>query len=98
MAVLWQAGFVNTTCAFGAHLTGPQFSQLSDRLDRTVFIAFDADPAGASAAHALAQRLRQAALNVRIVELPSGQDPNHYFVDGASTAEFDRRLRDSLSP
>lgn len=98
LAVLWQAGFINTTCAFGVHLTGPQFSQLSDRLDRTVFIAFDADPAGASAARALAQRLQQAALKVMIVDLPSGQDPNRYFVDGASSAEFDRRLRDAVSP
>jgi len=34
LAVLWQAGFVNTTCALGIHLTQTQFSQLSDRLDR----------------------------------------------------------------
>lgn len=98
LAVLWQAGFVNTTCAFGVHLTNPQLSQLSDRQDRTVFIAFDPDPAGANAARALAQRLQQAALNVRIVDLPSGQDPNCCFVDGASAADFDRSLRDALSP
>lgn len=30
LAVLWQAGFRNTTCAIGAHLTPEQFSQLSD--------------------------------------------------------------------
>jgi DNA primase len=98
LAVLWQAGFTNTTCAFGVHLTDPQVSQLSDRLDRTVFIAFDPDPAGANAARALAQRLRQAALKVGIVDLPSGQDPNLYFVDGASAADFDRRLHDAVSP
>ncbi len=97
LAVLWQAGFVNTTCAFGVHLTDPQFSQLSDRLDRTAFIAFDPDPAGANATRTLAQKLQQAALNVRIVELPSGQDPNRCFVDGFSAADFDRRLRDALS-
>jgi DNA primase len=98
LAVLWQAGFINTTCAFGVHLTDPQVSQLSDRLDRTVFIAFDPDPAGANAARALAQRLQQAVRSVRIVNLPSGQDPNRYFADGASAAEFDRHIRDALSP
>ena len=98
LAVLWQAGFINATCAFGVHLTDQQFSQLSDRIDRTVFIAFDADPTGAKAACALAQRPQQAALNVRVVDLPSGQDPNRFFVDGASAADFDRRLRDALSP
>jgi len=98
LAVLWQAGFINATCAFGVHLTDPQFSQLSDRLDRTVFIAFDPDPAGVHAARTLARKLQQAALNVRIADLPSGQDPNRFFVDGASAADFDRRLRDALSP
>lgn len=98
LAVLWQAGFINTTCAFGVHLTDPQLSQLSDRLDRTVFIAFDPDPAGANAARALAQRLQQAALHVRIVDLPSGQDPNRCFVDGGAAADFDRCLREALSP
>ena len=98
LAVLWQAGFINTTCAFGVHLTDLQFSQLSDRRDRTVFIAFDPDPAGAYAARALAQRLRQAALKVRIVDLPGGQDPNRCFVDGASAADFDLRLRNALTP
>jgi DNA primase len=98
LAVLWQAGFINTTCAFGVHLTDPQFAQLSDRLGRTVFIAFDPDPAGATAARALAQRLQQSALNVRIVDLPHGQDPNRCFVDGASAADFERRLREALSP
>jgi 5S rRNA maturation endonuclease (ribonuclease M5) len=92
-AVLWQAGFIKTSCAFGVHLTEPQFSQLSDRLDRTVFIAFDADEAGQNAARALAPRLQRAGLKVRRVDLRSGQDPNRYFVDGASAAEFARCLR-----
>jgi DNA primase len=95
LAVLWQAGFINATCAFGVHLTEAQFSQLSDRLDRTVFIAFDSDPAGQNAARALGQRLQRVGLNARIVDLPAGQDPNSYFVEGASAAEFDRCLRDA---
>jgi len=96
LAVLWQAGFVNTTCALGIHLTQTQFSQLSDRLDRNVFIAFDSDLAGQNAARALAQRLHAAGLSVRIVDLPSEQDPNSYFVSGALPAEFDNCLRRAL--
>ena len=34
LAVLWQAGFRNTTCALGTHLTPSQFHQLSDRAGR----------------------------------------------------------------
>lgn len=95
LALLWQAGFVNTTCAFGTHLTQAQFSQLSNRPDRKVFIAFDSDPnrAGQHAARYLAQRLAGAGLKTYIVDLPEGQDPNSYFVSGATPSEFDRRLR-----
>jgi DNA primase len=98
LAVLWQAGFINTTCAFGVHLTERQFAQLTDQLDRTVLIAFDSDGAGQNAARALAPRLQGAGLKVRMVDLPTGQDPNRYFVDGASAAEFDRRLRNARCP
>ena len=96
LAVLWQAGFVNTTCAFGVHLTQAQFSQLSDRSDRAVFIAFDSDLAGRDAARSLAQRLHGSGLNARIVELPAGQDPNSYFLSGAPPSDFEARLRRAL--
>ena len=95
LVVLWQAGFINTTCAFGTHLTQAQFSQLSARRDRKVFVAFDSDAncAGQHAACNLAQRLAGAGLKARIVDLPEGQDPNSYFVSGATPSEFDRLLR-----
>lgn len=90
LAVLWQAGFLNTTCALGTRLTAAQFGQLCDRRDRQVFLVFDADAnqAGQQAACALAQRLRRAGLTVGIVELPEGHDPNSYFTAGATAADF----------
>jgi DNA primase len=99
LAVLWQAGFVNTTCAFGTHLTQTQFLQLSDHPGRKVFIAFDSDGngAGQDGAHSLAQRLDSVGLQVRIVDLPEGQDPNSYFVSGATSADFDNRLHRARS-
>jgi DNA primase len=99
LAVLWQAGFVNTTCAFGTHLTQTQFLQLSDHPGRKVFLAFDSDPngAGQAGARSLAQRLDHAGLQVRIVDLPEGQDPNSYFVSGATPADFNRCLHQARS-
>lgn len=90
LAVLWQAGFRNTTCALGTHLTLAQFSQLCDRNGRHVYLPFDQDAnqAGQPAAQALAQRLESAGLMVGIVELPDGHDPNRYFVAGATAADF----------
>jgi len=90
LAVLWQAGFRNTTCAFGTHLTTAQFHQLSDQPGRRVFLVFDQDEnqAGQQASRALAGRLQRAGLAVSLVQLPARQDPNSYFVGGASAADF----------
>jgi len=90
LAVLWQAGFLNTTCALGTRLTAAQFGQLCDRRDRQVFLAFDSDAnhAGQQAAYALAQRLDSVGLSARLVELPEAHDPNSYFTAGATAADF----------
>jgi DNA primase len=90
LAVLWQAGFRNATCALGTHLTPSQFQQLCDRPARLVYIVFDQDEnqAGQGAAHQLAQDLQRAGTGASIVQLPLGHDPNNYFVSGATPADF----------
>jgi DNA primase len=90
LAALWQAGFRNTTCALGTQLTPAQLAQLADQPGRSVYIAFDQDEnqAGQNAAHQLAQRLRVAGIRVYIVRLRHGQDPNSYFLSGATAADF----------
>jgi DNA primase len=90
LAVLWQAGFRNTTCAFGTHLTPTQFHQISDRPPRWVYLAFDQDHnrAGQHASQALAGQLQRAGLAVSLAQLPAGEDPNSYFVRGASATDF----------
>jgi DNA primase len=94
LAVLRQAGFENTTCGFGIHLSRLQLAQLCDDRTRNVFIAFDSDlnGAGRSAARFLAQRLTHAGLTAHIVDLPMGHDPNSYFVSGATAEDFQRCL------
>jgi DNA primase len=90
LAVLWQAGFRNTTCAIGTQLTLAQLAQLAEEPGRSVYIAFDQDDnqAGQKAARSLAQRLQSAGIRAHIVKLPHGHDPNSYFVAGASAADF----------
>src|SRR5450631_2588758 len=94
LGVLWQAGFRNTTCALGTHLTSTQIAQLCEPPARCVYIAFDHDEnqAGQHTAHQLAQRLESVELNVLLVHLPHGQDPNSYFAAGATAADFSDRL------
>lgn len=95
LAVLWQAGFRNTTCAVGTHLTPLQFDQLCDRPTRTVYIVFDQDEnqAGQQASRLLAQRLVSNGIAARIVALPAGHDPNSYFLHGATAAGFGQCLQ-----
>jgi len=99
LAVLWQAGFRNTTCAIGTRLTPAQLDQLRENPDRCVYIAFDQDEnqAGQNAADALLQCLDQAGLYLRLVSLPAGHDPNSYFVAGAKAQDFDHLLQEAVS-
>ena len=100
LALLWQEGFRNTTCAIGTHLTPLQWDQLCDSPDRRVDIVFDQDDnqAGQQAARTLAERLHLAGLTARIVRLPAGQDPNSFFLAGASRGDFIRCLEEAESP
>jgi DNA primase len=90
LAMLWQAGFRNTTCALGTYLSIPQLSQLCEQPDRQVFIVFDQDEnqAGQRAAHQLAQSLASVGISAHVVQLPAGYDPNSYFIAGATAANF----------
>jgi DNA primase len=100
LAVLWQAGFRNTTCAIGTQLTPTQWGQLTDQPGRCVYIAFDQDEnqAGQKASQQLAFRLQGAGLHAHIVQLPHGHDPNSYFAAGASSADFAACLQQASRP
>ncbi len=89
LAVLWQAGFRNTTCALGTHLTPDQFQQLCD-CPRAVYLAFDVDSNGSGqhAARELADRLWAQGIPTRRVLLPPGHDPNSFFAQGGDAQQF----------
>ena len=95
LAVLWQAGFHNVTCALGTHLNALQFRQLcaDDGCGckrRTVYLALDSDAngSGQKAAQCLSQRLRAEGITTRRVELPADHDPNSFFISGGNADEF----------
>jgi DNA primase len=98
LAVLWQAGFRNATCSWGTHLTADQLQQLCHR-PRTVYLTFDVDAngSGQQAAHALAHRLRAQGITARRVLLPSGHDPNSFFVQGGDARQFHSLLEEALA-
>ena len=92
-AVLWQAGFRNVTCSLGTHLNARQLHQLCDA-ERTVYVAFDADPNGSGqrAALGLRQTLQQRGIPTRLVLLPEGHDPNSFFAQGGDARQFQSLL------
>ena len=93
LAVLWQAGFRHVTCAWGTHLNPHQLRQLCDR-PRTVYLTFDveANGSGQQAAQALARRLQAQGIPTRRVLLPSGHDPNSFFLQGGDPRQFQSLL------
>ena len=97
VAVLWQVGFRNTTCALGTHLTATQLSQLRENADRCVYIAFDhdANQSGQNAADSLLSVLDKAGLHLRLVGLPEGHDPNSLFRAGATARDFAHLLEEA---
>ena len=105
LAVLWQAGFRNTTCAIGTHWTPAQLDRLTTPPRRPVYIVFDQDEnrAGQQAARQLAPSLAIVGVPVRIVHLPDGHDPMaqelkahySYFAAGATAADFAACLREA---
>jgi DNA primase len=90
LAVLWQAGFRNVTCALGCHLNARQLAQLCDGRRRNVYLAFDGDAngSGAQAALRLSRFLADKALRALRIELPVGHDPNSFFTNGGDARQF----------
>jgi DNA primase catalytic core len=85
-------GFANTTCSWGTKgFTADLLAALQRHNIRTVFVAYDADPAGDLGAEQLAERLGSHGITTRRVDLPT-KDPNEFLVAGHSRDEFARLL------
>jgi len=98
LAALWQAGFLNASCALGSHLNARQLRELCDGAPRTVYVAFDSDAngSGQQAAQRLARLLAGQGVVALRVELPDGYDPNRFFVQGGDCEQFQRMLDRAL--
>lgn len=69
-----QAGYHNTVAVSGTALT-PHHVQLLERLSEKVVLALDADRAGIAAMKKSAELMLGRGMDVKVVELPEGQDP-----------------------
>lgn len=69
-----QAGWANTVAVSGTAFTA-EHAALVKRMTENLVLALDADEAGIKAAGRAARTALQGGLNVKVAQLPTGQDP-----------------------
>ena len=92
---LYQAGIQNVVASSGTALTEEQLV-LIGRYSKDLTLVYDADTAGSSATVRGIDLALEHGLNVRIVELPEGDDPDS-FVQKHGGNEFRERLANAIS-
>ena len=73
----YQAGIKNTVASSGTALTVEQI-QLIKRLTKNILVIFDGDRAGISAALRGIDMILEQGLNVKVLLLPDGEDPDSF--------------------
>lgn len=99
---LYQAGFLNVVASMGTSLTKDQ-ARLVKRYSENVLISYDGDFAGQKADLRGLEILKDENINVRVVPLPEGQDPDDVSQAGRSRlsgvpgrGDAAHRLQDTL--
>ncbi len=72
-----QAGFTNTVAALGTSFPEEQMQLIARYADR-INLIFDADGAGQKATRRAIENLRRTGLDVRVVTIPDGKDPDEF--------------------
>jgi DNA primase len=89
--VAHQYGFTETVATLGTALTADHAAMLRRRTER-VYVAFDADSAGAAATIRARPLFDDAGVEVRVVALPRGVDPDS-FLRAQGADSFEEALR-----
>jgi DNA primase len=92
---LYQAGIKNVVASSGTALTEDQL-KLIGRYSKNLTLVYDADTAGSSATVRGIDLALEHDLNVHIIELPEGDDPDS-FVQKHGGNEFRERLLNAIS-
>jgi DNA primase len=92
---LYQAGIRNVVASSGTALTDEQLKLLG-RYSKNLTLVYDADTAGSSATIRGIDLALEQNLQVRIVELPEGEDPDSFIVKYGGE-KFKERLASAVS-
>lgn len=74
---LHQAGFENTVAALGTSFT-PEQAKILSRYTKEIVLTLDADAAGQKAVKRAGEILKDTGLNVRVIVIPDGKDPDEF--------------------
>lgn len=88
---LYQNGIKNVVAVSGTALTEDQV-QLLSRYTKNVVLLFDADTAGIKASMRSIELLLKQDMEIKIVTLPSGEDPDS-FINNFGKEEFEELIR-----
>lgn len=72
-----RAGFTNAVASLGTALTKDQ-ARLLRRFTRRIILAYDADSAGVAASLRAGEILQNSGLNVNVLEMGEGKDPDEF--------------------
>ncbi|MBA4311599.1 MAG: DNA primase [Chlorobiaceae bacterium] len=92
---VYQAGFRNVVASSGTALTVEQI-QLISRYTKKIIIMYDADSAGSKAALRGVDLVLENDLDIMVVPLPEGEDPDSFIVKNGAKA-FQKLLDNSIS-
>ncbi len=92
---LHQSGIINSVASLGTALTEGQ-GKLLKKYTGDVVIAFDSDSAGQAATLRSLDMLDRIGLDVKVLQIPEGKDPDEYIRKNGS-ARFGKLVRESIS-
>ncbi len=92
---LFQSDVKNVVASSGTALTEEQVSLIS-RYTKNIYLLYDADLAGIKAAKRGIELILEQGLNIKVVTLPDGEDPDS-FIKSKGKKEFDIQLKNSKS-
>lgn len=92
---LHQAGFTNVVAALGTAFTDEQ-AKLISRYTKEIVLIMDADEAGQKAVRKAGEILKNTGLEVRVVNIPDGKDPDEY-IKKHGAARFDALINGAVS-
>ncbi|MFW6006455.1 MAG: DNA primase [Bacillota bacterium] len=90
-----RAGINNAVASLGTALTNSQ-ARVLNRFAETVYIAYDADTAGAAATLRGLDILKKTGLEVKVITLPEGEDPDD-FIQNYGKEKFKKLQQEALN-